>query len=75
MATEREALVEFQAAELKKSQEETLSVLDALRRSRKARGGVGAPLQVPANLRDAAAGQGIIITDADLNAPDPRQHS
>lgn len=52
---------------------ETLGVLDALRRSRKARGGSGAPLQVPANLRNAANGVGIVITDADLdldsNAP------
>lgn len=44
--------------------------LDELRRTRKARGGVGAPLQVPAHLRDAAAGIGIVVTDADL---DPRK--
>ena len=56
------ALVEVKRAE----QSEVLSLLDQLRRTRKDRGGVGAPLQVPAHLRDAAEGQGIIITDADL---------
>lgn len=45
-----------------------LSVLDKLRATRKARGGVGAPLVVPAHLRDAAEGKpGIIITDVDLS--------
>lgn len=48
---------------------ETNSVLDQLRRTRKSRGGVGAPLQVPTHLKDAAQGQGIVITDADLDPP------
>lgn len=55
----------------RREHQEVLGPLDALRRSRKTRGGTGAPLQVPANLKNAANGQGIIITDADLdpNAP------
>lgn len=61
-------LTDHLVEEKRKEQGVTLSVLDALRRSRKDRGGVGAPLEIPANLRDAAAGQGIIITDADLAA-------
>lgn len=64
---DREALAKVLVEEKRKEQGSTLSVLDALRRSRKARGGTGAPLTVPANLQDAAAGQGILITDADLN--------
>lgn len=44
-----------------------LHTLDALRRTRKQRGGVGAPLDVPASLKDAARGQGIVITDEDLD--------
>lgn len=60
-------LGEMLAASKKKEHEETLGVLDALRRTRKARGGPGAPLQVPANLRNAANGIGIIITDSDLD--------
>lgn len=55
------------AASKAQEHKETLGVLDALRRSRKSRGGVGAPLQVPANLKNAANGQGIVITDADLD--------
>ena len=50
---------------------ETRSLLDQLRRTRAARGGVGAPLQVPLHLRDAAAGMGIVVTDADLD-PDAK---
>lgn len=46
---------------------ETRKLLEELRKTRKMRGGVGAPLVVPDHLRDAAAGQGIIVTDADLN--------
>jgi hypothetical protein len=62
-------LQKFQTEELRKNQGETLSVLDALRRSRKSRGGVGEPLQVPANLQDAAQGKPtIIVTDADLKS-------
>ena len=65
--SEKEQLAKYASEELRKEQGTTLSVLDVLRRSRKERGGVGAPLVVPAHLADAAAGQGIVITDADLN--------
>lgn len=64
---EKEAIKEVVSEDLKQRQGETLSTLDALRRSRKSRGGVGAPLDVPPHLAGAAAGQGIIITDAMLN--------
>lgn len=60
---EKEALQKVQGEELKRKHGETLSVLDALRRSRKSRGGVGAPLQVPAHLRD---GTQLVITDEQL---------
>lgn len=55
------ALTEAKRAEF----DDTLSILDKLRATRKARGGVGAPLQVPLHLR---AGTEIVITDADLDA-------
>lgn len=58
----------MQTSELRRKQGETLSVLDELRRTRKARGGVGAPLNVPANLRE---GTEIVITDADLKPQKP----
>lgn len=61
-----ETLGKFLAEELKKEQGTTLSVLDMLRRTRKSRGGVGAPLEIPSSLKGASEGQGIIITDADL---------
>lgn len=51
---------------------ETRKTLEMLRKTRAARGGVGAPLKVPGHLRDAAAGQGIVITDADLNPNKPK---
>lgn len=64
---EADQLRKFMVEEKRKSQEETLSVLDVLRKTRKARGGVGAPLDVPAHLRGAADGKpSIIITDEDL---------
>lgn len=44
-------------------QDEVKLTLDRLRATRKARGGVGAPLQVPIHLQSSAA---IVITDADL---------
>jgi len=50
---------------------EVRKILDMLRKSRAARGGVGAPLKAPAHLRDAAAGIGVVITDADLNPNKP----
>lgn len=62
------ALTEGRRAE----NDETKSLLDRLRATRKARGGTGAPLEVPAHLRDAASGVGIVITDADLNPPRDR---
>lgn len=55
------ALTEAKRAEF----DDTKSILDKLRATRKARGGVGAPLQVPNHLRPDTA---IIITDADLDA-------
>lgn len=61
---EKDALREVVGNELRNRQGETLSVLDQLRRTRISRGGVGAPLQVPAHL---SAGSEIIITDAALN--------
>lgn len=64
---DREQLSKFLVEEKVKEQEGTNKVLDALRRTRKARGGVGEPLQVPAHLKSAAEGTGIIITDADIN--------
>lgn len=67
-ALERAQLTTAVTADLVASQNETRSILDQLRRTRKARGGTGKPLEVPGNLKDAAQGQGIIITDADLNA-------
>lgn len=63
--TEKEQLAKFLREEKVKEQGQTLSVLDSLRRSRKSRGGTGAPLQVPSHL---SAGSQIIVTDADLNA-------
>lgn len=53
------ALTEAKRAEF----DDTKRVLDQLRATRKARGGVGAPLQVPLHLQSSAA---IVITDADL---------
>lgn len=66
LARDKEALSKVLVEEKQREQGETLSVLDALRRTRKARGGVGAPLQVPAHLKDASKGTGIIITDEDV---------
>lgn len=51
--------------------DEVKSTLDILRQTRKARGGVGAPLEVPRNLKAASKGMGIIITDADLRNDTP----
>lgn len=51
------------------------TVLDALRRTRKQRGGTGAPLEVPVHLRGAAEGKGILITDADLAGVEERLRS
>lgn len=51
---------------------ETNSLLEKLRRKRKAEGGSGAPLVVPMHLRDASAGRAIIVTDADLDPKGPQ---
>lgn len=59
---EKEAMKEVMTQDLQKRHGETLSTLDALRRSRVSRGGVGAPLDVPVHLQQA-----IVITDAVLN--------
>lgn len=67
---DREAITKVLAEDKRREQSETLSVLDVLRRTRKARGGTGAPLAVPADLRDAADGKGVVITDADLDPND-----
>lgn len=67
---EEEALKKYLTEQKRREQEETLTVLESLRRSRKSRGGVGAPLEVPANLKGAAKGMGIVVTDADM---DPTQ--
>lgn len=56
-------LEKFLTEDLKTTHGTTLSVLDALRRSRKSRGGVGAPLEVPGHLRPNTE---IVITDKDL---------
>lgn len=53
-------LNKFVVEEKRKEQNETLTVLEALRKSRKARGGVGAPLIVPDDLKSP----GIILTDS-----------
>lgn len=57
---EKEAILKVAGEDLKRRQGEQMSVLDALRRSRKSRGGVGAPLSIPVHLRD---GSQIVITD------------
>lgn len=56
-----EVLAKVLGEEKKREQSEILSVLDALRKTRKARGGTGAPLEMPRHLQTA-----IVITDADL---------
>lgn len=53
--------------------QEINKTLEMLRKTRKARGGAGAPLQVPVHLRDAAAGKPILVTDADLSPNTPRK--
>lgn len=58
----RKVLVE----EKRRAQNEQLTVLESLRRSRKARGGVGAPLEVPVHLR----GGPVILTDALEEVPE-----
>lgn len=67
--SEKEQLTKFLTEEKMKEFDETKKQLDVLRSTRRSRGGVGAPLQVPGHLQDAAEGRGIIVTDADLNAP------
>jgi hypothetical protein len=70
--SERESVTGHLVAAKKIEYGEQNKILDALRKTRAQRGGVGAPLKVPAHLRDAAAGVGIIVTDADL---DPNSQS
>lgn len=45
-------------------QEDTLRLLDALRKTRKLRGGTGAPLIVPTNLKEERSNT-LFVTDAD----------
>lgn len=56
------------ADELVHRQQETLGALDALRRSRAAAGGSGAPVQLPRHLA-----QEIVITDADLTGGESKR--
>jgi hypothetical protein len=60
--SEKELLAKFEAEQLKKTHDETRSVLDELRRTRKSRGGVGAPLETPRHLSEGV--QTIVLTDA-----------
>lgn len=75
LARDKEQLAKASTEFLKAQQGETLSVLDMLRKTRKSRGGVGAPLVVPPHLRDAAKGEGIVITDADLTVPETQEEA
>lgn len=61
--SEKEQLAKFLGEQLKDTHDQQRKILDELRRSRRARGGVGAPLEVPAHLRESSQ---IIVTDADL---------
>lgn len=56
---DKELMTKFLVEEKIKDQQGTLTVLESLRRSRKSRGGVGAPLQVPTHL----GGNTLILTD------------
>lgn len=67
----RAAIAEVLTADKKREHDTVKSQLDILRATRKSRGGVGAPLSVPAHLRSAANGHGIVITDADLKNDTP----
>jgi len=68
---DKEQLATYEAQQLTQKQNETRSVLDVLRATRKSRGGTGAPLQVPAHLKEAAEGKpSVVLTDADLKTGD-----
>lgn len=69
-ASVKDAITHVMVEEKKREQGVQLSILDELRRSRAARGGVGAPLAIPAHLKP---GSDIIITDADLKMPESRE--
>lgn len=72
--SEKEQLTKYLSEQKRADFDKTKSQLDILRSTRKSRGGVGAPLEVPGHLRDAAEGRGVIITDADLKPlPDRRR--
>ena len=58
-----DAIKEVLLIEKRREQSEVLGVLDMLRRSRKLRGGTGAPLDIPRHLSEAK--QTILITDAE----------
>lgn len=70
--TDPDALRKMLGSELDAQHGEIRHTLDVLRRTRKARGGVGAPLQVPPTL---GAQSLIVVTDADLNAVDQARMS
>lgn len=57
----KEAIIKVLAEQTRSEQDETKKVLDVLRRTRAARGGTGAPLEVPAHLRNP-----ITMTDDDV---------
>lgn len=65
-ALEKAQITQVLTEETRRQQDETKKILDYLRQTRKSRGGTGKPLEVPAHLKDASEGIGVIITDADL---------
>lgn len=71
----QEAIIKVLVEDKRREFNETNSALDILRRTRRDRGGVGAPLQVPAHLKSAANGVGIVVTDADLRNDTPLPRS
>lgn len=61
MSTNPDSVKKVLAQQIKASQDDTRKTLDALRKTRKARGGTGAPLDVPRHLHNP-----IFVTDAEL---------
>lgn len=72
---DRDQLTKFLTEEATQKHNEVRKQLDILRSTRKSRGGVGAPLTVPAHLRSVMAGRPIIITDEDLKPDTPMPES
>lgn len=69
---DKEALAKVLSEQKVQEQGQTLSVLDALRKTRKQRGGVGEPLIIPRSLQLSS---NIIVTDAELNDGFDRSNS